>query len=528
VRIAAIDLGSNSFHLIVAEARFDGTFSPLARAKEMLRLGDVVAKTGSIGPAAMADAIEVLTRFQSIVAARHCDEVIAFGTAAIREARDGPEFVELAKRVTGFEIQIVDGLLEAQTIFAAVRASVLIEPAPALSADLGGGSLELMVGDQSSLQFAASARLGVGRLTAEYLSDDPPGNAELKRLRARVAGDLQPAFAEIALLRPQMLIGSSGTFACISRMAVALRDGIIPDSLNQLAVHREDVEAIAAQIMTLNTSDRARLPGCDPRRTELLPAGVVVLSSIMEQTGLDELVMCEWALREGMIITAIGGSNGVDPNGDDPRAIRRSSVLSLCLRSSWRQGHARQVAALALDLFEETAELHHLSPLDKELLEYAALAHDIGEHVSRVDHDRHTAYLLENGGLRGFAPDEIRILSLLGRFHYRGTPRLSHPGFALLDDDGRHRVLALAAILRVADALDAAHAGGVQELKVSNVGDRWTIRCLTRNNGELETWAFERKKDLFEKVFGVDLELIIGRLDEFELMVDPVETAPLA
>ena len=293
-------------------------------------------------------------------------------------------------------------------------------------------------------------------------------------------------------------------------------------------MHREDVEAIAAQIMTMNTADRARLPGCDPRRTELLPAGVVVLSSIMEETGLDELVMCEWALREGMIITAIGGSNGVDPNGDDPRAIRRSSVLSLCLRSSWRQGHARQVAALALDLFEEMHDLHRLSALDKELLEYAALAHDIGEHVSRTDHDRHTAYLLENGGLRGFAPDEIRILSLLGRFHYRGTPRLSHPGFALLDDDGRHRVLALAAILRVADALDAAHAGGVQELKVSNVGDRWRIRCFTRNNGELETWAFDRKKDLFEKVFDVELELSVGHLDAFDLIVDPVETAPFA
>jgi exopolyphosphatase/guanosine-5'-triphosphate,3'-diphosphate pyrophosphatase len=120
------------------------------------------------------------------------------------------------------------------------------------------------------------------------------------------------------------------------------------------------------------------------------------------------------------------------------------------------------------------------------------------------------------------------MLSLLGRFHYRGTPRLSHPGFALLDDDGRRRVLALTAILRVADSLDAAHAGGVQEVKVSHSGGRWTIRCLTRNNGELETWAFDRKKDLFEKVFGVELELVVGQLDDFELMVDPVETAPLA
>jgi exopolyphosphatase/guanosine-5'-triphosphate,3'-diphosphate pyrophosphatase len=311
-------------------------------------------------------------------------------------------------------------------------------------------------------------------------------------------------------------------------MAVALRDGLIPDSLNQLAVSRRDVAAIASQILSNNTEDRARLPGCDPRRTELLPAGVVVLSAIMDKTDIDEFVMSEWALREGMIIQAIGGSNGVDVNSEDPRAIRRSSVLSLCLRSSWRQGHARQVAALALDLFDEMQQLHRLSPLDKELLEYAALAHDIGEHVSRTDHDRHTAYLLENGGLRGFSPDEIRILSLLGRFHYRGTPRLSHPGFAALDDEGRRRVLALAAILRVADSLDVAHAGGVQEVKVSHTGGRWLIQCATRTDGDLERWAFERKKDLFEKVFGVELELIIGHLDSIERGVEPIETAPLA
>jgi exopolyphosphatase / guanosine-5'-triphosphate,3'-diphosphate pyrophosphatase len=528
VRIAAIDLGSNSFHLIVVDARFDGTFSPLARAKEMLRLGDVVAKHGEIGPEAMADAIEVLTHFKTIVDARHCDEVIAFGTAAIREASDGEEFIELARRATGFEIQIVNGLVEAQTIFAAIRASVLIDPAPALAADLGGGSLELMVGDQGHLQFAASARLGVGRLTAELLTFDPPSSAELKRVRARIAEELGPTFAEIHELRPQMLIGSSGTFACLARMAVALRDGLIPDSLNQLAVHRDDVDAVAAQILTLSTAERARLPGCDPRRAELLPAGVAVLSSIMEETGLDELVMSEWALREGMIISAIGGSNGVEVNGDDPRAIRRASVLSLCLRSSWRQGHARQVAALALDLFDQTRELHGLSVLDKELLDYAALSHDIGEHISRTDHDRHTAYLLENGGLRGFSPDEIRMLSLLGRFHYRGTPRLSHSAFALLDDDGRHRVLALAAILRVADALDAAHSGGVQELKVTHSGGRWTILSSTRTNGELESWAFERKKDLFEKVFGVELELVTGHLESADLGVDPIGLAPLA
>jgi exopolyphosphatase/guanosine-5'-triphosphate,3'-diphosphate pyrophosphatase len=527
VRIAALDLGSNSFHLIVVEVNFDGTFSPIVREKEMLRLGDLVARTGEIGEEAMESAIEVLSRFKTIATAHRVDEIIAIGTAAIREASDGAEFVKRAERSTGMVIKVVDGLVEAQTIFSAVRASVLIDPSPALAIDLGGGSLELMVGDQSGLAFATSTRLGVGRLTAEYLDDDPPSSAQLKRLNAHIAEELEPVIDEIAELKPRMLIGSSGTFACLARMAAALRDGLIPESLNQLSVYADDLRAVSRRIFDLNTAERAKLPGCDPKRSELLPAGISVLTYIMSEMDLDELVMSEWALREGIVISAISAHDRADLD-DDPRAIRRSSVLSLCRRSNWRQPHARQVATMAQELFDQTVELHHLEPVDKELLEYAALTHDIGEHISRTDHDRHSAYLIENGGLRGFSPDEIRMLSVMSRFHYRGTPRLSNSAYALLGVPERDRVMALTAILRIADALDAAHGAGVRRLVVDREGRSWTISCATRGDGELEGWSFQRKKELFEKVFDVELHLKTTKTQRSEFDVGFANTIGLS
>ena len=508
MRIAALDLGSNSFHLLVVEARLDGSFVPLATEREMLRLGDLVALTGSIGESAAKRAVEVVRTFRAVADAQRADEIVAVGTAALREATDGVELVERIRSEAGVEVQVVDGVREAELIFTAIRSSVLIDPGPALAADLGGGSLELMVGDRSGLSFAASLRLGVGRLTAELLRSDPPSRQERARLRERVASELSGVVDEIVELKPRMLVGSSGTFAAIARMAAALSEGAIPSAVNQLSVSRSDVAALARRARASTIAERSRMPGCDARRAELLPAGIAVLEGLMEVTGLAELTVSEWALREGIVLDAIGGHDPAELSGD-PRALRRSSVLALCRRSSWRQRHARKVAALAIELFDATLELHGLGPDSRELLELGALLHDIGEHVSRAGHDRHTAYLVENGGLRGFSPAEVAKLSVLGRYHVRGTPKAGFEPFGMLGTEDRAEVTALVAVLRLADALDSAHSSLVERVDVvlgdgagsESEGRRVELVVEAHGDGELELWNIRRKKELFERTF---------------------------
>ncbi|HWD24344.1 MAG TPA: Ppx/GppA phosphatase family protein, partial [Acidimicrobiales bacterium] len=418
MRIAALDLGSNSFHLIVAEARLDGSFVTIVADKAMLRLGDVVARTGALGRTMTDEAIAVLQRFRAIADSTKVDEIVAVGTSAIREARDSVAFVDRVRDEVGIDISVVDGVEEARMIFTAVRASVLIDRPPALAVDLGGGSVELMIGDQTTLLYASSVKVGVARVTAKLRPSDPLTQRDRERLAAHVEDALAPTLAEVRAYAPQMLIGSSGTLTSLAVMALGEMGEEAPDSLNQLSVPKAALDAVFEKIFALSSGERAKLRGTDAKRAELLPAGAAVLSHLMEATGIDVLTISEWALREGIVIESIGAHDRADLQ-DDPRAIRRASVMSLCRRSNWRQPHARQVATLATTLFDKTAELHQLGEVDRELLEFAALAHDIGEHISRTDHDRHAAYLVENGGLRGFDPNEIRILSAVCRFHVR-------------------------------------------------------------------------------------------------------------
>ena len=517
MRIAALDLGSNSFHLLVVETRPDGSFIPLVREKEMLRLGDVVAKSGILTEDSIEAAVEVVRRFRAIAEANHADEVLAYGTAALREAANGAAAVERVESETGVRVKVISGIREAQLIFEAVRASVLIDPGPALCADLGGGSLELSVGDRSGLLYATSLHLGVGRLTAELVRSDPPTGKDVSRLRRRVEEQLSPVVAEILDAGARELIGSSGTLCAIVRAAVALRDGVVPPVVNQLSASAKEIAALSDLVYASSSSERARLPGIDVRRAELLPAGVAVAEVLMEETGFLELTASEWAMREGMVLSAIGKHDRADL-GSDPRAIRRASVISLCRRSNWNESHGSTTARLAMQLFDATAPIHRLRSHDRELLELASLLHDIGDHVSRDGHARHTAYLIENGGLRGFSPDEVAMLAAIGRFHTRGRPRDSFPSFEALSHEDRARCLWLLSLLRIADGFDVSHASLVSEVSAVVGEDEVELVVISKGDAELEQWMFQRKKGLFEELSGCTLVLrcVSAGRDEFE------------
>ena len=510
MRIAALDLGSNSFHLLVVDARADGSFEPLVREKEMLRLADVVSREGRITDRAAEDAVAAVRRLKALAEAAGAEEIVAKGTSALREADNSSELVDRIDARTGVLVDVISGQEEARLIFAAIRASVLLEPGPAVCLDLGGGSLEIMVGDQRGMQWATSSKLGVARLTAELVQHDPLEPEDVRRLRRRVGSVLAPIASEVARHRPQMLVGTSGTLCDLARMAAA-RSGPVPDSVNQLTVTKQDLAAVHARLLALPSGARAKLAGLEVKRADIVPAGSVVLMVAMELFGFDRLTVGEWALREGIVIDAIGHHDPADW-GEDAHAIRRSSVAGLARRCGADEGHGRQVARLATEILDATASLHQLDADDRELLEHAAVLHDIGEHVSVDAHHKHTAYLIQNGRLRGFSPDEVNVLACLGRFHRRGDPKPSFEAYAALDQGARTRVDQMSAILRLADGLDRSHAGAVRSLDV-NVDRRGEVVSLAIDadgNAELELWGVRRKRDLFEQIFGCRLEVSLA------------------
>jgi exopolyphosphatase/guanosine-5'-triphosphate,3'-diphosphate pyrophosphatase len=511
VRIAALDLGSNSFHLLVADAHPDGTFEPLVRDKEMLRLGSVVAATGQIGEAAGAAAVDVVRRFRAQAESLEAEDLVVCATAALREARDSALIVDRIEAETGTKVRVISGREEARLIFGAVRASVVIDPGPALALDLGGGSLELMVGDANKLAWSTSLKLGVGRLTTDLVRGDPPNAGDRRRLVHAVSTAIGRVLPEIAKLEPRLAIGSSGTLETLVRLAAGRRGGPVPASVNQLMVSARELDVLTQDLLRMTSAERAALPGVDSRRADLLPAGALLAMTVLDLTGLVEFVGCEWALREGMVLDAIASHSRAEWGGE-PRAMRRESVLSLCRRCGWNEAHATKVSRLATELFDGTANLHRLDREDRELLELGALLHDIGEHVAMEGHERHTAYLIENGRLRGFRPDETAVLACLGRFHKRGTPKMSFEPYSHLSGANRDRVTALVALLQVADALDRSHGGPVRDIEVYTSPGLVEVVVHADDDIDLELWGLRRKRELFERVFSCRLEVIDAQL----------------
>lgn len=498
--IAALDLGSNSFHLLVVEAHPDGHFDALVRDKEMLRLGDVVSRTGRIPTDHLERAVDTVRRFRMLADSVGAEEVVAVATSAIRDADNSSELLDRLEVDAGVRARVISGIREAELIFDAVRASVVLDPGPGLALDLGGGSLEVMVGDGFGLHWATSVKLGVARLTAELIRSDPPDDADLERVRQRVREVLAPVAVKVLPRRPQVLIGSSGSLCALARLAEARRTGAVPGSVNQLSVHRRDLLAVHEELWSLPAVERARMAGLEPRRADLIPAGSAVAIEVLDLFGFDWLTTSEWALREGIVLDAIGHHDALDWEGD-PRAIRRAAVLSLCRRFDWNEAHGRHVAELALDLFDATWPLHRLGADDRELLEAAAFLHDLGEYVAREGHHRHSAYLIENGRLRGFAPGEVDLLACLARFHRRGEPKASFDAYTRLDRAEQRRLNVLLALLCVADGLDRTHGQVVDQVAVELRDGE--VRLCVRAHGDvdLELWGVRRKKAGFERTF---------------------------
>ena len=325
MRIAALDLGTNSFHLLIADVHADGSFTPLAREKEMLRLGDSVSREGFIPPDSADLAVATVRRMKMLAEAADATEIVACATSAIRLAANGDELVDRIERETGVEVEVINGLTEARLIFGAIRASVLLEPAPALCFDLGGGSLEVMVGTASELLRATSENLGVARLTADFVHSDPISKGDRRALRAHLTTALRGVAREVRPFEPKLVVGSSGTLEDIAAMVAARRGTQVPASLNQLAFARDEFLPLHDEIVASKASERRRMVGLEPRRVDLIVAGSMFLATAMDVFEFVEMTISEWALREGILLDAIGHHDPADWT-DDPRAIRRASA----------------------------------------------------------------------------------------------------------------------------------------------------------------------------------------------------------
>lgn len=505
MRIAALDLGSNSFHLLVADAHPDGTITPVVRDKEMLRLGETVARHGRIPPLELDRAVATVRRFRLLAESAGAQEIHACATSATRLAENGDELADRIEEEAGVHVRVISGLDEAELIFTAIKASVVLDPAPAIAIDIGGGSVEFMIGDATGLAWAGTTRLGVGVLTSTFVHSDPLEKQERRHLREHIRELLAPVATAVAEHRPRLAVGSSGTIEALARLVLAARPDPPPTSVNQLRITLDELLPIHQELLGSSAAERRKMPGMDPKRVELIVAGSMLLRTILDVIGLDELIVSEWALREGIVLDALA-RHEPDDWSDDPHAIRRSSVRSLARRCNVDDVHSTHIMRLADELFVQTQALHGLGEVDRELLGYASLLHQVGRHVSPEGHPRHAAYIIRHGGLRGFSPEEVQILAGIARWQRRGNPEPDDM-VGPLEPDDFDRMRKLTALLRLADGLDRSRGRAVAHVDVSVGPDLVLVRLLTEGDVELDLWGARRKRALFEKLFDRVLEL---------------------
>ena len=513
MRIAAIDIGTNSVHMIVVQVRADLSFEVIDREKAMVRLGAGGLDGRSLTADSMNAALEALSKFKRVATSRQVDAILAVATSATREARNGGEFLARIERDTGIRPRVISGHEEARLIHQAAMYGVAVGSGRAVVIDIGGGSVEITLGTPAEVQLARSFKIGVIRMTERFVRSDPLSARDERRMSKHIAEEIDRFCDQVTAAGFNHVIGTSGTVLNIGAMAATIVAGSPPRELRNLHVSAKQIRRLRKAVVSRGAEDRLTLPGLDPRRVDLVVAGTVLLDAILRRLGAEEITLCDLALREGLVLDYVRRNRRKIARVDTIPDVRRRSTLELGERCNVHAGHAQQVTRLALALFDQSRSIHGLTDREREWLEYGALLHDVGTLISFARHHRHSYYLIRNGDLRGFHPDEIEVIALVARYHRRGTPKSSHDEYAALDAPLRNVVRTLASILRVAESLDRSHAQVISGLELQERKADVLLQLHARGDAELEVWATERHLRPFEKMLHkpVTIEVVPAR-----------------
>lgn len=526
--IAAIDIGTNSVHMVVV--RIDPTlptFTIIAREKETVRLGDRDPKTRDLTPEAMERATRALQRCQDLAKSFNVEQIVAVATSAVREAPNGRAFLKQIEADLGLVVNLISGQEEARRIYLGVLSGMEFNNHPHIIIDIGGGSTELILGDNHEPRYLSSTKIGAVRLTAEFVTTDPISQGEFHYLQAYIRGMLERPVEELlAHLQPgeeSRLVGTSGTIETLACMHAREKLGTVPNTLNGYQIGRKDLKDMVKRLASMSCVERTAISGLSDRRAEIIVAGALILVEAMTMLGIESLTIGERALREGVVVDWMLAHGLIEDRLRYQGSVRERSVLGIAQKYQVNTDYSQRVANFALSLFNQTkGYLHHWDAEERELLWAAAILHNCGLYVNHSAHHKHSYYLIRNGELLGFAETEIDIIANLARYHRRSTPKKKHENYTNLPSK-KHRqmVSQLSALLRLAVALDRRQIGAIARVQCEyfpNTRELY-LHLFPSQPGDdcaLELWSLDYKKGVFEAEFGVKL---MARLEQARVAV---------
>jgi exopolyphosphatase/guanosine-5'-triphosphate,3'-diphosphate pyrophosphatase len=505
VRLAAIDIGSNSIRQIVADVSPDGTIRIVDEMKVAPRLGTGLARTGLLSPDAVRHAVSALQRMATLARQLGATRIQAVATSAVREAENRKAFVDLVREETGLRVRILHGEDEARLSFRSALAHFDLAIRRAVVIDIGGGSVELAMSADGVIERLESLPYGAIRMTEEYLGDRPRPR-HVKALRSMVRDGLRRVLP-VRDWRGALLIGSGGTFTNLGAMHLAGRGLPYDGRVHGTQVPREEVEHLLDVLVASSRVERAAIPGMNPERADIILGGLAVAAEVMARIEARSLTVSGYGIREGLLLEVAR----VAAAPADPGEARDRSVRQFAERCHFERPHAEHVRRLALRLFDSLGHRIGCEPADRRILADAALLHDVGYHIGHLRHHKHSYHLISHAELLGVRPEEQMMIALVARYHRGAEPRRRHAEFGSLDRDGQRRVRRLSALLRVADGLDRGHAGAARGVKV-----RWLQRAVRitvvpdprARSVRLELWGAHRKSGLLAKVARRDVEIV--------------------
>ena len=515
-RIAAIDIGTNSFHLLVAAVDPKlRTFRIIQAEKATTRLGERDPETGELTEAAMQRGLETLRQFRDLAASHRVEQIVTAATSAVREAPNGRDFLQTILDDLGMEVDLVSGPEEARLIYLGVLSGMPFGDRPHLLLDIGGGSTELILADGRDARALTSTRVGAVRLQRDFVRDDPMPPQRRSFLQAFIQGSLEPAVDKVRRrIKPgetPVLVATSGTAMAIGSLA-ASEEERPPRKLHGYRVTRQSLNQVVDRLITMTPAQRRELAPINDRRAEIIVPGALILQTTMKMLGVGEFVLSERALREGLIVDWMLRQGLLEDRFSFQSSIRQRTVLHQVQRFAVNQIRAERVASHALSLYDATrGVMHDDSGEGRELLWAAAMLHTCGQHINISAYHKHTWYLIRHGELLGYSEAEHLMVAAIARYHRRSLPKKRHESWQLVATrDNRRCVHQMALLLRLAAALDRRPEPVISALRIHAVKGSLDLEIVperVNQNVSLEQWSLEGCAEVVKEAVGVNLRV---------------------
>ena len=508
--IAAIDVGTNSVHLLVARVLDAGGFEAVGREKEVVRLGSGSGDMKVLHPDAIERGIAALRRFRQIADISGA-QVLAVATSAVREAENRDTFLDRAREEAGIDVEPISGLEEARLVYLGALAALPLFEQQGLFVDIGGGSTELVVGRAGEVLEATSLKLGAIRLTNRFFAREPITKRAVEECRRYVASTLSAPARRLRRVGFEVAVGSSGTIRNLAEMVELRRRPNSSATARGLSFTGEELASTVEELVAAKRAKaRARIPGLDPARADIILGGALLLEQVFAALRIDSMVVSEYALREGVLVDALQrGQRGSGPPMHHLQDVRERSVRQLAGMCPDERVHGEHVAHLALEIHDGCQALGLIDGSSREYLEAGSLLANVGLAISHSGHHLHSYYVIRNSErLTGFTDHEVELIAQIARYHRKSAPKASHPAFAHLRAADQRTVRTLAGIVRLAAALDRTYAGRVRSVSCVLEGKALVLQVdAGAEDVELELYTADERKGLLEQAFGTDIRI---------------------